>query len=41
MIGMHPIVIQNVMRRALVGAHANDPVYPQKRKRALRRRGTS
>jgi hypothetical protein len=39
--GMHPIVIQQVMRRAMIGAHVSDPTYPQRRRRRLRRRGTS
>ena len=40
---MHPIVIQEVMRRALNGSNAADPVYPERRRprRRLTRRGTS
>jgi hypothetical protein len=38
--GMHPIVIQQIMQRAIDGARVSDPVYPQRRRR-FRRRGTS
>ena len=36
MLGMHPIVIQEVMRRSLIGANASDPVLRQRPKRERR-----
>jgi|tagenome__1003787_1003787.scaffolds.fasta_scaffold10956642_2 hypothetical protein len=38
--GMHPIVIQQIVERAMIGARVTDPVYPV-RERRFRRRGTS
>jgi hypothetical protein len=39
---MHPIVIQQVMRRAMHGALVTDPVYAERKpRRRLTRRGTS
>jgi hypothetical protein len=32
---------QPLVRRALIGARADDPVVPEKRQRRARRRGTS